>query len=109
MSGIVEQSGAVDDEHLDRRRLVVAEIEHRRLLRWGAPIEYDMDEVFAAAARTGTALEINAYPGPARPAGRARDVGEAPRREVLDRHRLALDRAPRPTCATASGRRSADG
>ena len=27
-----------------------------------APIEYDLDEVFAAAARTGTALEINAYP-----------------------------------------------
>jgi DNA polymerase (family 10) len=27
-----------------------------------APIEYDLDEVFAAAARTGTALEVNAYP-----------------------------------------------
>jgi DNA polymerase (family X) len=27
-----------------------------------APIEYDFDEVCAAAARTGTALEINAYP-----------------------------------------------
>jgi DNA polymerase (family X) len=27
-----------------------------------APIEYDLDEVFSAAARTGTALEVNAYP-----------------------------------------------
>jgi DNA polymerase (family X) len=26
------------------------------------PIEFDLEEVFAAAARTGTALEINAYP-----------------------------------------------
>jgi DNA polymerase (family 10) len=26
------------------------------------PIEFDLDEVFAAAARTGTALEINSYP-----------------------------------------------
>src|SRR3989454_8996515 len=27
-----------------------------------APIEFDMDEVFKAAARTGTALEVNSYP-----------------------------------------------
>jgi DNA polymerase (family X) len=26
------------------------------------PVEFDFDEVFAAAARTGTALEVNAYP-----------------------------------------------
>ena len=26
------------------------------------PVEFDVDEVFAAAARTGTALEVNAYP-----------------------------------------------
>ncbi|HEX9235023.1 MAG TPA: PHP domain-containing protein, partial [Actinomycetota bacterium] len=26
------------------------------------PIEFDLDEVFAAAARTGTALEVNAFP-----------------------------------------------
>jgi DNA polymerase (family 10) len=26
------------------------------------PVEFDYDEVFAAAARTGTALEVNAYP-----------------------------------------------
>jgi DNA polymerase (family X) len=26
------------------------------------PVEFDLDEVFAAAARTGTALEINAFP-----------------------------------------------
>jgi DNA polymerase (family 10) len=26
------------------------------------PIEFDLEEVFAAAARTGTALEINSYP-----------------------------------------------
>src|SRR6266508_901450 len=27
-----------------------------------APVDVDLDEVFAAAARTGTALEVNAYP-----------------------------------------------
>ncbi len=27
-----------------------------------APVEFDLEEVFAAAARTGTALEINAFP-----------------------------------------------
>ena len=27
-----------------------------------APLEFDLDEVFAAAARTGTALEVNAFP-----------------------------------------------
>lgn len=27
-----------------------------------APVEFDLDEVFAAAARTGTALEINSFP-----------------------------------------------
>ena len=26
------------------------------------PIEYDLDEVFRAAARTGTAMEVNSYP-----------------------------------------------
>jgi DNA polymerase (family 10) len=26
------------------------------------PIDYDLDEVFEAAARTGTALEVNSYP-----------------------------------------------
>ena len=26
------------------------------------PVEFDLDEVFAAAARTGTAMEVNAYP-----------------------------------------------
>ena len=36
----------------------------------------------------GTALEINALPGPARPQGRAHPVGAAPRGEVRDRHRL---------------------
>src|SRR5438093_831275 len=33
-----------------------------RLIGRRAPIEYDLDEVFKAAARTGTALEINSYP-----------------------------------------------
>jgi DNA polymerase (family X) len=33
-----------------------------RLIGRRAPIEFDLDEVFAAAARTGTALEINSYP-----------------------------------------------
>jgi DNA polymerase (family 10) len=27
-----------------------------------APIEFDLDEVFEAAARTGTALEVNSFP-----------------------------------------------
>jgi DNA polymerase (family 10) len=33
-----------------------------RLINKRPPIEFDLDEVFAAAARTGTALEINGYP-----------------------------------------------
>ncbi len=33
-----------------------------RLIGQRSPIEFDLDEVFAAAARTGTALEVNGYP-----------------------------------------------
>ncbi len=33
-----------------------------RLINKREPVEFDLDEVFRAAARTGTALEINAYP-----------------------------------------------
>jgi DNA polymerase (family X) len=33
-----------------------------RLIGKRAPIEFDFDEVFKAAARTGTALEVNAFP-----------------------------------------------
>jgi DNA polymerase (family 10) len=33
-----------------------------RLIGRRPPIEFDLDEVFKAAARTGTALEINSYP-----------------------------------------------
>ena len=33
-----------------------------RLIGKRQPIEFDLDEVFAAAARTGTALEINSFP-----------------------------------------------
>ena len=33
-----------------------------RMIGRRAPIEFDLDEVFRAAARTGTALEINSYP-----------------------------------------------
>ena len=33
-----------------------------RLIGRRQPIEFDLDEVFAAAARTGTALEVNSYP-----------------------------------------------
>lgn len=33
-----------------------------RLIGRRQPIEFDVDEVFAAAARTGTALEINSFP-----------------------------------------------
>jgi DNA polymerase (family 10) len=33
-----------------------------RLINRRQPVEFDLDEVFKAAARTGTAMEINAYP-----------------------------------------------
>jgi DNA polymerase (family X) len=33
-----------------------------RLIGRRPPVEFDVDEVFAAAARTGTALEVNSYP-----------------------------------------------
>jgi DNA polymerase (family 10) len=33
-----------------------------RLINKRQPVEFDLDEVFAAAARTGTALEVNGYP-----------------------------------------------
>jgi DNA polymerase (family 10) len=33
-----------------------------RMIGRRQPIEFDLDEVFAAAARTGTALEINGFP-----------------------------------------------
>jgi DNA polymerase (family 10) len=33
-----------------------------RLIGRREPIEFDLDEVFRAAARTGTALEINGFP-----------------------------------------------
>ena len=33
-----------------------------RMIGKRQPIEFDLDEVFAAAARTGTALEVNAFP-----------------------------------------------
>jgi DNA polymerase (family 10) len=33
-----------------------------RLINKRQPVEFDLDEVFRAAARTGTALEVNAYP-----------------------------------------------
>jgi len=33
-----------------------------RLINKRPPIEFDLDEVFKAAARTGTALEVNGYP-----------------------------------------------
>ncbi|HSJ51805.1 MAG TPA: DNA polymerase/3'-5' exonuclease PolX [Actinomycetota bacterium] len=33
-----------------------------RLINKRQPIEFDLDEVFKAAARTGTALEVNGYP-----------------------------------------------
>jgi DNA polymerase (family X) len=33
-----------------------------RMINKRQPVEFDLDEVFRAAARTGTALEVNAYP-----------------------------------------------
>jgi DNA polymerase (family 10) len=33
-----------------------------RIIGHRPPIDYDLEEVFRAAARTGTALEINSYP-----------------------------------------------
>ena len=82
---------------------------HRPHDRQAPADRVDLEAVFEAAARTGTALEVNGYPGPARPAGRAHPVGAAPRGEVRGRHRLA--RRPRTwsTCATASAPRSAAG
>src|SRR5919106_1369043 len=56
----------------DMTRRIVRAIEHpcvniighptARLIGRRAPIEFDMEEVFRAAARTGTALEINSFP-----------------------------------------------
>ena len=47
-----------------------------------AGYEFDYDAVFAAAARTGTALEIDGQPVPAGPAQRARPPGARIRRDV---------------------------
>jgi DNA polymerase (family 10) len=56
----------------DMTRRIVRAIEHpcvniighptARLIGRRPPIEYDLEEVFRAAARTGTALEINSFP-----------------------------------------------
>ena len=46
--------------------------------------------------RTGTAMEINSIPGPARPPRRADPAGQATRREVRHQHRRALHRPPGP-------------
>ena len=56
----------------DMTRRIVRAMEHpevniighptARMIGKRQPIEYDMDEVFRAAARTGTALEVNGYP-----------------------------------------------
>jgi DNA polymerase (family 10) len=51
--------------------------------------EFDYDAVFAAAARTGTALEIDGQPGPARSAERPRAPRAPVRRHVRARQRRA--------------------
>ena len=46
-----------------------------RLIGKRPPIDFDLEAVFEAAARTGTALEINSLPGPARPAATSTSCG----------------------------------
>ncbi len=60
-----------------------------------SPIDLDLEAVFEAAARTGTALEINSHPDRLDLRGRARPVGPPPRRALRDRHRRPRGRSPR--------------
>ena len=71
-----------------------------------APIELDLEAVFAAAATDRHRARDQLSSGPARPQGRAHPVGEAARGEVRRVDRRALHRAPRPA-AVRGGHRSA--
>ena len=59
------------------------------------PVDLDLEAVFEAAGRTGTALGDQRLPRPARSPRRARAVGAPPRGAILDRHRLARRGPPR--------------
>ena len=48
---------AIENPHVN----IIGHLTTRKIGR-RPPIDLDLDAVFAAAARTGTALEINAYP-----------------------------------------------
>jgi DNA polymerase (family X) len=66
----VHSEFAQSKEELTRRLVQACENPHvniighptTRLIGRRPPVDFDVDEVFAAAARTGTALEVNSYP-----------------------------------------------
>ena len=58
------------------------------------PVDVDLDALYEACARTGTALEINASPARMDLPPRAHRRGPGRRGEVRDRHRRALARRP---------------
>ena len=84
---------AIDNPHVD----CIGHLTGRKLSRaqrlHGAPV--DVEVVVARAAETGTALEINSQPGPARPAGRPRAAGRGGGRARAGEHGRALHRRAR--------------
>ena len=78
---------AMDNPHVD----CIGHLTGRKLNRRG-PADVDFDRVVAKALETGTFLEINAQPGPARPARRARADGRRGGRHDRHLERLARDR-----------------
>ncbi len=106
---------AIENEHVDAVAHPTGRIVNRR-----DPVALDWPRVFKAAARTGTALELNGSPrldlddGLARAAGRAGVrltlASDAHRTEELDQLRYAVDMARRAwlTAAQVIGSRSAD-
>ena len=74
-----------------------------------AGYEFDYDAVFAAAARTGTALEIDGQPSRLDLPSAARAAGARVRRDLHLRLRRARRRRARTTSPTPSDRRAARG
>ena len=70
------------------------------------PVDVDLDALYAACARTGTALEVNASPARMDLPRELHRGGQGRGREVRDRHRRALARRPGEHAATGSRRRS---
>ena len=66
------------------------------------PVDADWDEVFRAAARTGTAMEINAFPDRLDLPDELILARQAARSEVRHRQRRPRDPAPRTISGTAS-------